>query len=77
VSKLKDLLKREPVAAGVGALITAAFAYLVTSGLMTEDSANLIAALLALALGVPLTAGIRSQVAPFTPKPAARPRGEE
>jgi len=72
VSKLKDLLKREPVAAGVGALLTAAFAYLVASGVMAEDSANLIAALLALALGVPLTAGIRSKVSP-----AARPRAEE
>lgn len=72
MTKLKNLLKNEPVAAAVGAIVTAVFAYLVTSGAMTADGADFIAAVLTVVLGVPIAAGVRSKVTPV-----GRPRVEE
>lgn len=72
MTKLKNLLKNEPVAAAVGAVLTVVFAYLVTSGAMTADSADFIAAVLTVVLGVPITAGVRAKVTP-----TARARVEE
>lgn len=72
MTTLKNLLKNEPVAAAVGAIVAAVFAYLVTSGVMTADSADFIAAVLAVVLGVPIAAGVRSKVTPVK-----RPRAEE
>lgn len=72
MNALKNLFKNEPVVAGAGAIIAAAFAYLVTSGAMTQDGADLIAAMLTLVLGVPIAAGVRSKVSPV-----ALPRDEE
>ncbi|MFC9146902.1 hypothetical protein [Streptomyces bacillaris] len=72
MNKLRELLKNEPVAAAVGAIVAAVFAYLVTSGAMTADTADFVAAVLTVVLGVPIAVGVRSKVTPVD-----RPRAEE
>ncbi|MBE7195884.1 MAG: hypothetical protein INR66_25825 [Gordonia polyisoprenivorans] len=62
-------IRREPVRTALLPLITALVAYLVARGTVSESLAPIILAVVALALGLPATEVIRSQVTPVSKVP--------